>query len=323
MARLLNAIVFAAIGCHPQRPAPATKAAAGPHAAAAPTAPASMATAQVAPPAGLASAPAGDSGWTNGEFGGERWGFVEASTHTGRLVALRRFAGSERPSFGHHGESSAPSDLALFDTVEQTERPLVEVIDIDPERRWLLVLTPQLFLIDGNTGAWTAINGADTTEDNNRCLPPRVATFSELGKRAAWIEAGSQRLIVRDLAAGTEWPVAARGRLWRGWPDDDGRGATVFEVPGGSSEWPLQSTSCACRWCTRFAASYGFYGWGGPAFTMSHVDESGTRTRSKGSPSNPALSHGPADDRRELKAAASDGGLQRGSWSWQPTKPGK
>ena len=251
-------------------------------------------------------------------FGGERWGFVEASSSNGRLVVLRRFQGSEAPTFEQHGESSVPTDLAVFDTVLGTERAIQELIAIDAKRRWLLILAKGLMLGDSETGEFVQLPRADTQVDTNDCLPPRQASFSVDGSRAAWITESSRELRVRELASGQEWTVSGDSRVWRAFPDDTGRGATLLEVPAKSSGWPVQNTSCACRWCMRFAASFGFYGWSGPPFTIKHVDDAGNRTDVGEPPSSDAPSHGPTDARCELKpAGVEESRVERGPWRWQ------
>jgi hypothetical protein len=251
-------------------------------------------------------------------FGGGRWGFVEASSINGRLVVLRRFEGSAVPTFGHHGESSVATEIAVFDTVLGTERPIEELIAIDPTRRWLLVLAKGLLLGDAESGEFVELRGADLEQDSNSCLDPRQATFSIKGTRVAWIVKGSHEVRVRELSSGQEWTVAGDSRIWRAWPDDLGRGATLMEVPAKSRAWPAQNTSCGCRWCTRFAASFGFYGWAGPAFTIAHVDDAGSRTHVDAPPSSEAPSHGPTDGRCTLEPASVERpSLERGPWRWQ------
>jgi hypothetical protein len=251
-------------------------------------------------------------------FGGERWGFVEASSVNGRLVVLRRFQGSVAPTFHQHGESSVATDVAVFDTVHGIERAVEELIEIDSKRRWLLVLAKGLLLGDSETGEFVELSGADQDADTNQCLAPRQGTFSVDGSRVAWIAKGSRELRVRELGSGQEWNVRGDSRIWRGFPDDDGRGAILLEVPAKSTGWPVQNTSCACRWCTRFAASFGFYGWSGPPFTITHVDEAGNRAGGGEPPSSDAPSHGPTDARCELKAAGiEESRVERGPWRWQ------
>jgi hypothetical protein len=269
--------------------------------------------APAAPPA--APAPAGSGKLRTDSFGGDRWGFAEASSADGRLVVLRRFEGDEKPSFGHHGESSAATAVTVFDRSSGAERAIDEIIDVDPSRRWFLVLERgQPLLGDARSGAFAPLDKADTDRDHNACLAPRQATFSAAGKRVAWPTAAGLR--VRDLGSGSEWLVKPKDRLWRGWPDDDGRGATLAEVPAGSTDWPAQNTSCACRWCGRFAMSYGFYGWRGPAFTLEHVAEDGSRKQAD-PPKGERKWHGKTESGCELAAKSEEHGLERGPWQWK------
>jgi hypothetical protein len=250
-------------------------------------------------------------------FGGERWGFIEASSVNGRLVVLRRFQGNVAPTFHQHGESSVPTDVAVFDTVLGTERAIDELIEIDPKRRWLLVLAGNLLLGDAESGEFVELAGADLQADENRCLAPRQATFSVGGARVAWVLKGAKELRVRELSSGQEWTVGGDGMVWRGFSDETGRGAILLEIPAKSRGWPMQQTSCACRWCTRFALSFGFYGWNGPTFTVTHVDDAGNRKDAGEPPSSDAPAHGKTDSRCELKPASiEETRVQRGPWRW-------
>jgi hypothetical protein len=249
-------------------------------------------------------------------FGGTRWGFVEASSANGRFVVLRRFHGDARPSFGHHGETSDQPEVTVFDRVTGQERPISEIIDIDATRRFLLLIADgALWLADAETGNFESLEGADMDDDGNACLSPRQATFSAKGKRVAWVTDKAGSLTVRDLATGARWPIAAKQRIWRGWPEDDGRGAVVLEVPAGT-DWPQQQTSCACRWCNRFAMSYGVYGWGGPSFAIERVAEDGSRSPAE-PPQGEGEWHGKTIAGCELKPQSEDSGLERGPWQWR------
>src|SRR5690606_1661218 len=262
-AGALAALAAAIVACGSRGPAPA------PPGGAAPDTPGPAAS--PAPPAGGATGPAA---LLTDSFGGERWGFAEASSASGRHVVLRRFTGEDPPRFGHHGETAEEPEVTVFDRVTGQERRIDDLIDVAPSRRFMLVLADgAVWLLDGATGDWAELEEADMEEDGNRCLPPRQATFSARGTRIAWVTAGASSLALRDLATGDQWSLPAGGRLWRGWPLDDARGAVLAELPADSTGWPVQNTSCACRWCNRFALSFGFYGWGGPSFAMKRVDQ--------------------------------------------------
>ncbi|HSC89430.1 MAG TPA: hypothetical protein VLC09_19240 [Polyangiaceae bacterium] len=193
-------------------------------------------------------------------FGGEGYGFVEATSKNGRFEAVRRFAGTTPPSFGHHGEAGVEATLEIFDLVANSSRPYEEIIDVEPSRRFFLLLEGKApLLLDTKDGTRSLLPSADPEGDDNACLPPRQAAFSASGRRIAWLTGGAHEVRVRDLGDGSEWPLTSAERIWRAWPDDDRKGAVLGEVPAGE-DWPMQQTSCACRWCGRFAASYGFYG---------------------------------------------------------------
>lgn len=233
-------------------------------------------------PAGTAPAQASTLVLATQPFGGERYGFVEATSANGRYVALRRFAGTDEPQFGHHGEVEGGAELVLVDLTDASERPLAEIIDVTPSRRFFLLLEHDApVLLNTETGTSTALLDADARSDTNTCLEPRQASFSPLGGRVGWVIDNGTGFRVRDLASDDEWSAHSSAAIWRGWPDDEGRGVVLAEIPAGSSGWPEQHTSCACRWCNRFAMSFGFYGWGGPTFSLVHVDANGIRTPSE------------------------------------------
>jgi len=217
-------------------------------------------------------------------------------------VTLRRFVSPDEPQFGQHGEVFGGTDLVVVDLVDLRERPFDEVVDVAPGRRSLLLMAADdPVLLDSVAGRYEPFAGADTRPDHNTCLGPRRARFSARGLR------------VRDLASGDEWTVSGASPLWRGWPDDEGRVAVLAEVPAGSTEWPEQRTSCSCRWCNRFAASCGFYGWGGPTFVLTHVDDAGRRTPSEVAEGE-RQRHGPDDAGCTLTPEDGERGYARGPW---------
>jgi hypothetical protein len=252
-------------------------------------------------------------------FGGSVWGFVETSTASGRIVVLRWFP--SEPRFGHHGEPSVAPTLTAFDLVTGQQRELQELVEVAESRRHLLVLAEgALWLIDGETGSWESLTDVDLQHDSNACLWPRQGAFSLNGARVGWIGAKASALNVRDLATGEQWTVPAKGRLWRAWPDEQTRGAVLIEVPSGSTDWPLQGTSCACRWCNRFAMSYSTFGWSGPSFEIIAVGDDGSRREGQPPETEFAL-HGPTSSGCTLRASEQDGeALERGPWRWDCSK---
>lgn len=233
-------------------------------------------------------------------------------------MVLRRFDGDERPWFGRHGTSSKPSTLTLFDLASNSERPIDDIIAVEPLRRWMLVLEGgDVWLIDGTSGTWQALEGVDETSDRNICLAPRQATFSPTGKRLGWIRTGATTFTVRDLETQQAWSISATGRLWRAWPLDETHAAVLAEVADGTTEWPVQQTSCRCRWCGRFAMSSSIFGWAGPDFTFVQVDENGTRTSRSGPPELDGDWHGETESGCTLTPTSENAELERGPWRWR------
>lgn len=252
-----------------------------------------------------------------GDFGDSRWGFVQISSANGRLVVLRRFHEPDKPSFAMHGEVIGQEpQLTVFDRFSGEQTDLAEIIDIDSSRRWLLAISQdQLWLIDAENGKREVLAGADMDSDGNACLPPRHGSFSAKGRQLGWIVDGGRSVSVRELSTAREWSYAARGRVWRAWPDDEGNGITVADMDPSVEGFPRQDTSCACIWCGRFAKSYGFYGWSGPSWTFEHV--AGDGTRSEGVPPDGEGSwHGETESGCELKAAYAEENLEKGPWRW-------
>lgn len=169
----------------------------------------------------------------------------------------------------------------MFDRVTGRTRTLSEIIDIDVTRRYLLLIGDDaLWLVVGETGSFEALKGAG---NGNACLAPRQASFSTKGKRVAWVTDKAGSLTVRDLATGAAWRIAAKQRMWRGWPQDDGRGAVVIEVPAG---------------------------------TIEQVSEDGSRSKGE-APGSEGVWPGKTTAGCELEPQSNDDGLERGPWQWQ------
>lgn len=242
-------------------------------------------------------------------FGGERWGFVVALSHNGRMVVLRRFTGEARPEFGHHGETATPAEMTLHDLEADTDRRLDDLIAMDASGRRLLVLAGRAHVVDSESGAWRELPEGVQEGDDNHCLPPRHAAFSPRGNYLGWITTRGDFAVLQFTSNRTA-RFRADGRLWRGWPDDDGT-AVLAEVGAKATEWPVQRTSCACRWCNRFARSYGMYGWSGNGFDLTRVSVSGKRTKVDAPPGDDGE---PTKSLCEATAASSEAGLDRGPW---------
>jgi hypothetical protein len=208
-------------------------------------------------------------------FGGEVWGYAEASSSNGRIVLIRNFGEHEPRNFGQHGPHPSQASLEAFDLITGDSKR-VELVATEPARRWFMLRhDAALWLVDSETGQWQALADADLEEDRNPCMLPRQGNFSPRGSRVAWIRNGARELSVRDLASGEEWSVPGDGRIWLGWPNDDDRGAVLVEVPLDSTQWPERQTSCNCWWCNRFAMSISSGGWKGPEFTIFAVTDGG------------------------------------------------
>jgi hypothetical protein len=250
------------------------------------------------------------------EFGGAVYGFVAASSTNGRYVFLYRFPDGEKPTFHQHGETDKPIELIAYDRFTGSHTKVDELISLS-SRRWFLVLAGgHVSLLDADAGSWEELDDIDMGADDNACLAPRHASFSANGKRVAWINASANGVHVRDLVGGDEWDVASSSPVWRAWPDDVGDAVVVLEVPKGSSGWPAQRTSCACRWCLQFAASYGVYGWDGPDFTVMRVSPDGTREDAE-PPEGEVEYEGGTDGGCTLEVAETDElGLSLGPWKW-------
>ena len=279
-------------------------------------------SAQATPEMGLAAASLESPDLRPSEsvsIGEPGWSFVYGSTLSGRTVFLVEF-GEERPSFGHHGEPfGAEPTLRAWDSVSGESSVIEDLIAVSGDRRHALVQdVGGIWLID-DAGAWRQLEGVTLEPDNNRCLPPRQAAFSVDGSSVGWINPEHSALEVLDLESGEQWSVAAQGSLWRGWPDNDGRGVSLIELQGDGQEgtaWPQQKTSCACRWCGMFALSYGVYGWSGPEFELVHVDGEGERGEALEEGGGGPW-HGPNAQGCILESASPiEDPLQHGPWTW-------
>jgi hypothetical protein len=238
---------------------------------------------------------------------------VLASTRSGRIVLLRRF-GPSRPAFDAVGETDAAVTLSAFDTVSGTERRLVDLVDVPPDRRHLLVLVDEGLALLGDDGAFERLEGVDLRDDGNRCIAPRAAAFAPGGQRIGWIAQGGRSLVVREVEGGPTWRVHGRAFLWRAFPDRQGRGATLLEME--DETFPRARSGCGCRWCARFGELPPFGGFANAAHLV-HVAEDGKRSPGV-VPRDGFRLHQPRPDGCALLAAAHRGeALERGPWQWR------
>ena len=214
---------------------------------------------------------------TTVQFGDERWGFSWTYSENGRFVVLYLFDSETEPTFGQHGEPMGPDPkIIMYDLASQTNEEIQDVLFVSND--WLVIKQQdQWHRINTVDGTKYTLDKASQEEDNNLCLGTRLVSFSGKGNRLGWINQDSTGLHVVDLETGEQWMVPAQDKLWRGWPDSEGKGAVFLEVSKDATSWPKQQTSCACLWCKQFAMAYGVYGWGGPSFLQIHVLEDGTR----------------------------------------------
>jgi hypothetical protein len=223
------------------------------------------------------------------EVGDGEQGFVWWLSSGGALAVIYVFedtdgSGAIELAFGHHGESLGDRPVAyLVDLSRGTRAKVDQVVATSPSGSHVATMTgSELTIWDGATGAPTRTSGwaMDLNGDGNACMTPRQLAFD--GSGGVWYQdAGSASTVWRALEGGEtkkHW-MRSGGRPWRteavapGWgawltvPDDtDGDGALTL---------PRQNTSCACLHCNRFAASFGFYGWGGDAFAFSLLPPGG------------------------------------------------
>jgi hypothetical protein len=144
-----------------------------------------------------------------------------------------------------------------------------------------------LWLFDGVDGSRIDLtaSGADPNGDPNPCLPPRQATFDPLGRTLTWLQSSPAGYTSRRLSDGHEVTVdhpRSHGLLWRAEPQALADWVVAYTVPtdtdgDGQLSFPRQQTSCACRWCNRFAMSMSFFGWDGDDFQFVLTNSSGTR----------------------------------------------
>ncbi len=222
-------------------------------------------------------------------FGDGEQGFVWWLARGGALAVVYLFedtdgSGSIELAFGHHGESLGDQPVAHLVRMSDGSRTrLDEVVATSPSGRYIATIAGgDLIVWDGDTGDAISTKGwaVDMNGDGNRCMSPRQLAFD--GDGGVWHhDANSSALMWRALdgSARRRHAMPAGSRSWRAEPVAPGWGAWLT-VPtdsdgDGALTLPIQNTSCACLHCNRFAASFGFYGWGGDAFAFSLLPAGG------------------------------------------------
>ena len=221
-------------------------------------------------------------------------GYLLWSSQTGALAVMAIFEdtdgdGSVAPRFGQHGEPLGDRPhYEVFDTATGKRLGTYdEVLVWDEGKRfislWREGAPTRVALFDALSMTQvsldlTALGALTSFEDGNDCLAPRHMQITPRG--GITLLAANERALVRttfDAVAREQASVASERvelfsgsgseRIWRvegvggGWVsalfvdrDTDGDGEITL---------PRQRTSCACRFCPRFAMSFGFYGWSG------------------------------------------------------------
>lgn len=229
---------------------------------------------------------------------GDAPGYLLWSSTSGSLAVMAIFEDTDKdgaisPRFGQHGEplgdqaryhlfaTATGEHLATYDEVlvwdeskrfisfRQASRP--DVVDIFDARRM-----EHISLDLASLGALTS------SEDGNDCLAPRHVHITPQG--SITLIAASERALVRTSFEAWRGDAAKKGsqlvevlptrasegdtsRIWRVEGVGDGWLSVLFvdrDTDGdGVLTLPRQRTSCACRFCHRFAMSFGFYGWSG------------------------------------------------------------
>ncbi|MGF1467592.1 MAG: hypothetical protein ACFCGT_15815 [Sandaracinaceae bacterium] len=217
-------------------------------------------------------------------LGGRSFGFVAWMDAAGRLALLYTFA--ERPTFGHHGEPrGAAPEHVLIDLAGGGAIAVDDLVVAGPRGERVAILSEGRLRVVGSDGPDIDLTdlGADPRGDDNLCLARPQVAFDETGRRVSWIPPHRRSAVIRDLRTGVECEVPTDGAMvWRAMPLAVDGWTLLREVPedsdgDGAVTFPRQQTSCVCRWCGRFALSYGFYGWAGDAFRSVAVAPDGTR----------------------------------------------
>lgn len=221
----------------------------------------------------------------SGPLLGDHPGFGWWMTANGRFALVYRFVGGPL-QFGHHGEvRNATAELHWTDLSSESSERFDDLLTVGPLGRWVALRRGSELWLLGADGQRIELTreGADARDDQNRCLPRRQVGFDPSGRRIAWMARSPHRAVVRDLGSGRQCQVAAGpGILWRVFPEAIDGWTMLREIPADSDgdgrlSFPVQRTSCACRWCGRFARSHGFYGWGGDAVQSVMIAPDGSR----------------------------------------------
>ncbi|MBB4638922.1 hypothetical protein [Longimicrobium terrae] len=215
------------------------------------------------------------------EFGGAVRGRVVWLSANGRMAAIYRFTrdtdgdGRVEPRMGIHGEMLGDRpDLWLYDLADGDSAVYDDLLAGDGAGRYMALLRGgRPVLLDSHDGeAREMAELQGSPDDGNRCMTPRQFSFSDDGRRLAYLRGDPAELVVRTLATGGERVVrAGQGVLWRaGLPADTGWTLLMETDPpataADSAAFPVQLTSCASLASNLFASSYSYSGWEGARF---------------------------------------------------------
>jgi hypothetical protein len=188
--------------------------------------------------------------------------------------------GSVSIRLGDHGELFGDlSHLYLLSARQPLGEEIEELVAFDAGGRWLVFArNGALILRDTRAASDVRLEGASTTN-------AELARFVDLDAAGTQLlfargEAPEERLVVRELASGTEREIdTGPGRLWRASFAGDGSWLRIATVPSdtngnGHIDLPQARTSLARGPCTGPVASYSFMG-----FTGDHFEQRALRLR--------------------------------------------
>ena len=154
------------------------------------------------------------------------------------------------------------------------EQPIQALLAADPAGRWLVLQrNERSVLLDTHTDSEVDLTarGADTRNDRSSYQPHRTLSFDESGTHLLYVrrEEGATRVVVRDLAAGTESTInPGPGVLWRAELDALGKWAILHMLAqdtngNGRLDWPIppsRSHAEPCRGPIPRMDAWGFRG---------------------------------------------------------------
>ncbi len=180
----------------------------------------------------------------------------EAAGSDGSWVALCQARGDTNGDgrvaveVGKRGELSGDRMQSYLVLGDGEGEAIDELAAYDPTGRWLVVAEHgSLILIDSRSGTRLDLSalGADARNDALPYRQHRALSFDADGTRLLYVrrKAGSTRVVIRDLASGSETIVdPGPGRLWRAQLSPDGSSVVLRMIvsdtnKNGKLEWPV------------------------------------------------------------------------------------